>query len=150
MTHRSYLDRTREIATVRRLQLQRSLAEAAQAQAAAAAADVYQQHTEKTRDAHLQAWRSAATSHGGLSPALLDNFATAFIPIATAHAEAREQRRERETELDAARRLLAQRDRLAERAEERVFHAGRRYRQALDEKHMAQLEIRLSPSMEDQ
>lgn len=150
MTHHARLERTREIATVRRLLLQRALAEAARQQAAAVVAEEHQRRTEHARDTHLRTWRNAAASHEGLSPALLNNFASAFVPIALKHTEACEQRREQQAELDAVRQLLTQCDRLAELAEEHVSLAGKRHRQALDEKRMAQLEIRAPRSTEDQ
>lgn len=148
MTHRSRLDRANEIASLRQLQLQRALAEAARAQSSTDQAHVREVQAADARNAHFDAWRDAVGSASGLSPALLDNFARALVPIAAEHNDAHKQAQECQTELNTARLVLAQRDRLADLAHEHALHAAKRYRQALDEKRMTDLEIRTTHSME--
>ncbi|MGU7783217.1 hypothetical protein [Burkholderia sp. PU8-34] len=106
-------------------------------------------HAVAARDAHFAEWRDAASSAGQLSPALLANFAGALAALTSECEKARIQLLRQQTEFDACRTRFKQGDRLAELASKHVADAKGRHRRALDERRMAELDIRSACSTED-
>ncbi|WP_246797491.1 hypothetical protein [Burkholderia perseverans] len=133
----------REIASLRQLQRQRAVTDAARVQAALETERERQQQAEADHDAQLRAWRAAASADA-LSPALLVNGAAA-LAAARARCDAAGCRVKAQAEaLDAARHALRQRDRLAEAAEDLASREAARHRRTLDEQRMSELELRLT------
>ncbi|WP_186209005.1 hypothetical protein [Burkholderia gladioli] len=141
--HRDRWIGAREIADIRRLQLQQAVGDAARSRAALDAGRERLRLAEADHDAQLQAWR-AALAGPTLPLALLANGRAALVP-ARARCEAAAREVESRTEaLDTARQRLRQRDRLAEAAQDLASHEAARHRRMLDEQRMSELEIRLA------
>ncbi|WP_322026135.1 hypothetical protein [Burkholderia sp. BCC1977] len=149
MKTRARLDRAHEIASLRKLLRQRALTDAAGAQALRDAGRERESRAVAARDAHFAAWRAAVGTAGQLVPALLTNFAGAIAGLAAECDTARAQQIQRQAALDACLQQLTQHDRLAELANEQVAAAEGQYRRALDERRMAEREIRSTATMED-
>ncbi|RZF29079.1 hypothetical protein EVC45_14815 [Paraburkholderia sp. UYCP14C] len=140
MKKRRQFEMAREIAGLRRLQVERARLETVRVVQLHERSRVREQSLCASVDAHVAQWRDALQARDGLSPEVASNWAGALASVRTAHLHAQRDTRDAASRVERERAVLARQEQQAEHARGVAARAGRQFERQREEQSASRIE----------